>query len=124
MAMPSGNLGDLLEADRTETSLFFPEILEPAFSFERPDHLHIKPFLEVCFPARVIRIGFGTNLRVSLNAHRGSSQQSDDFDLPFVIFENAGKHPPLGAGVRPVFGLDPEAAFCGGVSAVPRPSGL
>ena len=70
MTMPSGDFGDLLVTDRAETPLFFPEVQEPSFSFERADHLHIKPFLKVWFPDRILRIGLGTNLRVPLTTNR------------------------------------------------------
>jgi len=50
MAMPSGDHGDLLVADRAESSLLFPEREQPAFSFERCVHANIKAFLKVAFP--------------------------------------------------------------------------
>ena len=50
MAVPSANLGDLLVADRAESSLLFPEREQPAFSFERRFHANIEPLLKVAFP--------------------------------------------------------------------------
>ncbi len=72
--MPSCDPGDLLVTDRAEAPLFFPEVQEPSFSFERANHLHIKPFLEVGFPDRIVRIGLRTDFRVPLDTNRVGGQ--------------------------------------------------
>src|SRR5215472_7748669 len=96
MTVPSRNFGDLLLADRTETSLFFPEVAQPSPSFERTNHLHIKSLLKVRFPGWVVGIGFCANLRMSFNPHRGSREEPYHFGLPFFVLENAGEHPTIG----------------------------
>src|SRR5438045_9080848 len=111
MTMPSSDFGDLLVADRAESPLFFPEVQEPAFSFERADHLHIKPFLEVGFPGRIVRIGLCPNFRVPLDLYRGGCEQAHHFDLPLLTLEDSCEHPPVRTSVRPVFLLDPPACF-------------
>ena len=67
MTVPSRDFGDLLVADWAEAPLLFPEVQEPSSSLERANHLHIKPFLEVGFPGRVVGIGLRTNFRVPFN---------------------------------------------------------
>ena len=66
MAVPASDLGDLLLAKRTKTGLFLPEMLKPSSSLERRKHLHIKPFLEVGFPSRIVRVGLRTNFQEML----------------------------------------------------------
>ena len=74
MTVPSRDFGNLLVADWAETPLLFPEVPEPSFSLERADRLYIKPFLEVGVPGRIIRVGLGTNFRVSLDTNRGGCE--------------------------------------------------
>ena len=69
MAMPACDFGDLLVADRAETSLFLPEVEEPALSLKSRDHLHIKPFLKIRVPGGIVGIGFCTDLRMSFNTN-------------------------------------------------------
>jgi hypothetical protein len=74
MAVPSRDFGDLLVTDWAEAPLFFPEVQQPSFSLERADHMHIKPFLEVGFPSRIVRISLGSDFRVPLNTNRVGCQ--------------------------------------------------
>ena len=124
MAVPACDFGDLLLTDRTETTLFFPEVQEPSFSFERADHLHIKPFLEVGFPGRIIRVSLGTNFRVPLDTNRVSGEQAYHFDLPFFPLEDSCEHPPVRSRGWPVFVLDPPACFVAVSSLRPEPGGF
>ena len=73
MAVPSSDLGDLLVADRAESSLFFPEGEQPAFSFERCLHANIETFLKVAFPFWVVWVGFSPDFDVSCDRHVVSS---------------------------------------------------
>ena len=124
MTVPSGDFGDLLVTDRAESPLFFPEVQEPSFSLERADHLHIKPFLEVGFPSRIIGIGLGANLRVPLNGYRVGGEQTHHLGLPLLTFEDPSEHPPIRASGRPVFLLDPPARFVAVSPLCPGPEGF
>ena len=67
LAVPSGDLGDLLVADGTETVLLFPKVDEPLSAFESGFHLHVEASCKIRLPSRVVGIGFCTDLRVPLN---------------------------------------------------------
>src|SRR5947209_13318837 len=69
VAMPTCNFGDLLVADGTESSLFFPEGKQPVFPFEGRCHVNVKTFFKIAFPCRVIRVGFPLNFDVSYDRH-------------------------------------------------------
>jgi hypothetical protein len=124
MTVPAGDFGDLLVTDWAEAPLFFPQVQEPSFSLECADHLHIKPFLGVGFPSRVIGIGLGTNFRVPLNGYRVGSEQTHHLGLPLPILEDPSEHPPIRASGWPVFLLDPPARFVAVSSLCPNPQGF
>ncbi len=124
MTVPSGDFGDLLLTDRTETTLFFPEVQEPSFSFERADHLHIKPFLEVGFPGRIVGVGLCTNFRVPLDTNRVGGEQAHHFDLSFLALEDSREHPAIRSSGRPVFLFDPPARFVAMSPLSPGPEGF
>ncbi len=124
MAVPAGDFGDLLVTDRAESPLFFPEVPQPSFSFERADHLHIKPFLEVAFPGRIVGIGLCTNFRVPFDTNRVGREQTHPLDLTILTLEDPSKHPPIRASGRPVFLLDPPARFVAVPSLCPGPEGV
>lgn len=69
MAVPASDLGDLLVADWAESSLFFPEAMQPVVPFEGRCHLNVETFFRVAFPCRVIRVGFPLNFDVSYDRH-------------------------------------------------------
>ena len=69
MAVPSGDLGDLLVADRAESSLLFPEGEQPVFPFEGCLHVNVETFFKVAFPCRVIRVGFPLDFDVPFDWH-------------------------------------------------------
>ena len=121
MTVPSRDFGDLLVADWAEAPLLFPEVQEPSSSLERANHLHIKPFLEVGFPGRIIRVGLGTNFRMPLDTNRGGGEQAYHFDLPFSPLEDSCEHPPVRSSGWPVFVLDPPACFVAVSSLRPDP---
>ena len=56
MVVPSGESGDLLVANGTETVLVFPQIQQLPTAFEGVCHLHAEAFFEVHFPLGVIRV--------------------------------------------------------------------
>ena len=124
MTVPTRDFGDLLVTDWAKAPLFFPQVQEPSFSPKRADHVHIKPFLEVGFPGRIVRIGLRANFRVPLDANRVGGEQAHHFDLPFFPVEDSRKHPPVRTGGRPVFLLDPPARFVGVSSLRPNPQGF
>ena len=122
--MPSRDPGDLLVTDGTETVLLYPQVAQPPFPFESRCHLHVQTLFKVRFPGRVVGIGLCSNLRMPLNADRGSCQQSDHFHLSFLAFEDAGEDPTIGSFVRKVFVLDPSARFVSMSATCPFPDGL
>ena len=56
MVVPSGESGDLLVANRTETVLLLPQVEQLPSAFEGVCHLHAEAFFEVHFPLGVIRV--------------------------------------------------------------------
>ena len=52
MAVPSGDLGDLLVTDRTEAVLLFPQVTEPAPPFQSGLHIHVETFFKIRFPGQ------------------------------------------------------------------------
>ena len=124
MAVPASDLGDLLLAKRAKTGLFLAEMLKPSSSLERRKHLHIKPFLEVGFPSRIVRVGLRTNFRVPLDAHRVGRKEVYHFGLSFLTLEDAREHSPIRTSGRPVFVLDPPARFVAVSSLRPVPEGF
>ena len=69
MAVPASDLGDLLVADWAESSLVFPEGMQPVVPFEGRCHVNGKTFFKVAFPCWVIRVGFPLNFDVSNDRH-------------------------------------------------------
>jgi len=112
MAMPSGNLGDLLVADRAESSLLFPEREQPAFSFERCLHANIEAFLKVAFPRRVVWVGFSLDFDVSCSRHAVGSGE-----VPCLLTLRSEKHPVISSAGLEVFLRFPCVRFAG-VSSV------
>ena len=98
MAVPSGDLGDLLVADRAESSLLFPESKQPTFSFERCLHANIETFLKVAFPCWVVWIGFSLDFDVSCNRHAVGSGE-----VPCLLTLRSEKHPVITSAGLEVF---------------------
>src|SRR5438477_3270346 len=71
MAVPSRQLCDLLVANWTESVLLFPQMEQPAFSFERLSHVNVKTFFIVALPRWVIGVRLCFDFRVPLNEHVG-----------------------------------------------------
>ncbi len=67
--MPPRDLGDLLVANWAPAALLFPQVDQPLFPFEGVYHFHVKTFLVVAFPFRVIRVGLSTDFGVSFKRH-------------------------------------------------------
>ena len=124
MAVPSGNPGDLLVADRTEAVLLLPKVAEPPSPFESGFHLHVEAFFKIRFPGRVVGIGSCTDLRLPLNADGRSGQQPDHFHLSFLALEDAGEDPTIWPFIRKVFVFHPSARFVSMSSACPFPHRL
>src|SRR5262249_16308582 len=124
MAMPSGNLGDLLVADGAEAVLLFPEVAKPLPSFEPGIHPHVEAFLKVLLPGWIVGIGRGFNLRVPFNADGGGSEKMDH--SPFSLFraEGTGEDPSVWPFVGEVPVFDPSAWFVPVSPARPAPESL
>src|SRR6266851_8307394 len=69
MAVPPCDLGDLLVANWTQTALLFPQMDQPLFPFKGVYHFHVKAFLIIAFPFRVIWISLSTDFCVPLDRH-------------------------------------------------------
>jgi hypothetical protein len=124
MAVPSGDPGDLLVTDGTESILLLPEVAQPPPPFESGFHLHVETFFKIRFPSRIVGVGLCTDFRVPLNADGGGRQQSDHFHLPFLTLENASENPTIGSFIRKVFVFHPSARFVSMSSACPFPNRL
>src|SRR5260221_1070383 len=121
MAVPSGNHGDLLVADRTEAVLLLPEVAEPPSPLESGFHLHVEAFFKIRFPGRVVGVRFCTDLRLPLDADGRSGQQPDHFHLPFLALEDAREDPTVWPFIRKVFVFYPPARFVSVSSPCPFP---
>ncbi len=119
MAVPSGDLGDLLVADWAESSLFFPEGMQPVFPFEGCCHLNVEAFFKVAFPCRVIRVGFPLNFHVSSDRHVRST-----CEVMRLLINSAEKDPVVSLDGGEVFLRFPCFRFSSVSSVHPSPDGL
>src|SRR5450755_786050 len=114
MAVPSGNLGDLLVADRAESFLLFPEREQPAFSFERCLHANIETFLKVAFPLEIVGVSFSPNFDVSSDRHGVGSGE-----MPGLLTLRPEKYPVIASAGLEVFLRLPCFGFTGMSSVNP-----
>ena len=119
MAVPSADLGDLLVADRAESSLLFPEREQPAFPFERCLHANIEAFLKVAFPRRVVWVGFSLDFDVSCSRHAVGSRE-----VPCLLTVRSEKHPVISSAGLEVFLRFPCVGFMGMSSVYPSFKGV
>src|SRR5215470_807930 len=119
MAVPSGDPGDLLVADRAESSLLFPEREQPAFSFERCLHANIETFLKVAFPCWVVGVGFPLDFDVSCNRHAVGSGE-----VPCLLTFHSEKYPVIASAGLEVFLRFPCVGFAWVSSVDPSPEYL
>lgn len=124
MAVPSGDLGDLLVTDRTEAVLLFPQVTEPAPPFQSGLNIHVQTFFKIRFPGQIIGVGLCADLRMPLDADRRSREQPNHFDLPLLIFEVASKRPTIGSFIGKVFVFHPPARFTPVSTTCPFPNRL
>src|SRR5260370_31617148 len=106
MAVPSGDLGDLLIADGAGSSLLFPDREQPAFSFERCLHANIETFLKIAFPFRVVGVSFSLDFDVPCNRHAVGSGE-----VPCVLAVRSEKHPVVASAGLEVFLRSPCVRF-------------
>ena len=119
MAVPSADLGDLLVADRAESSLLFPEREQPAFPFERCLHANIETFLKVAFPFWVVWVGFSTDFDVSCDRHGVCSGE-----MPGLLTFFSEEYPVIASTGLEVFLRFPCFGFPGVSSVNPSFEGL
>ena len=86
--------------------------------------MQIKPFLEVGFPRRVVRIGPCADFRMPLDADGGSREEVYRTHLSVFFFEHPCEHPMVQADLTKVFRFYPAAWFVAVSSACPGPQGL
>src|SRR6266567_3424200 len=119
MAMPTRNLGDLLVAGWAESSLFFPEGMQPAFPFERRCHLNVDTLFKIAFPCWVIRVGFPLDFDVSYDRHICRADE-----VTCVFLHRAEEDPVVSLDGREVFLRLPGLGFSSVPSVHPSPDGL
>lgn len=111
MAMPSGELGDLLVAEGTEALLPFPKGDQSFLPCEALLHRHVETFLEVEFPVRVKGIGSAFDLAMPFDRHTCCSEEADGECRPIRLIEGARKDPVPSPLFQEVFVLDPAGWF-------------
>ena len=84
MAVPPGELGDLLLAVRTESLLFFPEIKQLLSLSEIVFHLEVKAFFVVGFPVGIVRVRSFLDLRMPFNRRVRCPSKIDPCRFLFV----------------------------------------
>jgi len=96
MAVPSCDLRDFLLTHRAASVLLFPEMDEPAFSFQGICYVNVETFFIIGFPGWIIRVGLCFDFGVSFDGHAGSLCQVillsallsvEDPVLPFMGLE-------------------------------------
>src|SRR6266568_4822865 len=98
MAVPSADLGNLLVADRAESSLLLPEREQPAFSFERCLHANIETLLKVAFPYWIVGVSFSPDFDVSCDRHGVGSGE-----MPGLLALLSEKYPVVASAGLEVF---------------------
>src|SRR5258708_20389488 len=116
MAVPPSDLGDLLVADWAESSLFFPEGMQPVVPFEGRCHLNVETFFKVAFPCRVIRVGFPLDFDVSYDRHVCRTCEGT-----CLFLRRAEEDPVISLNVREVFLRLPCLRFSSLSSLPPSP---
>src|SRR5690348_9227787 len=119
VAVPSGDRGDLLVADRAESSLLFPEREQPAFSLKRCLRAHIETLLKVAFPCWVVGVGFSPDFDVSCDRHTVSSGE-----MPGLLALRSEKDPVIASAGLEVFLRFPCFRFTRVSSVNPSLKGL
>src|SRR5216684_2725388 len=119
MAMPSGDLRDLLVADWAKSFLLLPEPVQPVFSFERGLHADIETFLKVAFPCWIVWVGFSLDFDVSYDRHVVGSGK-----VPYLFALCSEKYPVIASAGFEVFLRFPCVGFTRVSSVNPSPECL
>ncbi len=119
MVVPSGDLGDFLLAQRTNTMLFFPEAEQLSSTPQVIRHLNVQTMFKVHFPAWVERVGFCFYLDVGCEV-RGSRPD----ERPSLVIKFTLECPVAVFNGFEVFGSDPFFPFVGMPSFGPPPECL
>src|SRR3989442_13757904 len=98
MTMPSRDLCDLLVTDWAESALLFPEIEQPALSFEGRCHVNVETFFKVAFPRWVIRIALSLDFHVPYDRHAIRVGE-----IPWLLIYCSRKHPVISFDGHEVF---------------------
>src|SRR5712692_10342896 len=110
-------------ADRTETVLLAPEVIEPPSAPQGICHLHAEARFQVEFPFRVVGIGFPSDLGVPLNASSRGEAEPVPVGLAFLVFGYPEEPPVPGARATEVAVGHPVPALIGVSSFCPLPQG-
>src|SRR5260370_9608169 len=119
MVVPGSDVGDFLVADWAESSLFFPEGMQPVVPFEGRCHLNVETFFKVAFPCRVIRVGFPLDFDVSYNRHACRA-----YEVTCLFLCRAEEDPVISLDVREFFLRLPCLRFSSWSSFHPSPVAL
>ena len=121
MDHPSRPIGDLLVTDRAETVLLPPEKKNFPFSQEGMCHLDPKAFFKVHFPCGVIRSGFCSDFRVSLDRHKCCAEEPAALHAALFVRDVSSEDPVPIVHALEVFLPHPVLRFIGVSSSGPLP---
>jgi hypothetical protein len=119
MVMPAGIVGQLLLTDGTDTILFSPQVVKLSCSSQRVFHLTRKPFLQVEFPGRAIRVGIPFDFDVSPDGYPTGGKQA-----PFFAIVVAKEDPIPYSHPFEVLAFNLPFAFLRMAACRPAPDGL
>ncbi len=111
MKTPSRDPGDPYIAYGAEPTLEIPEKAKRSSTPKRFRHMIAFAFLEVGFIGRIVWVGFGFDLNVSLNGRATSVQQSHFACYAFVIARLSEEDPVVMSLPLKVFLFEPAERF-------------
>ena len=93
MVVPSGEFGDFLVADGTNTVLLLPQVKQLPPTLEVFCHFQAKTLFKVDFPGRVIGVRCPFDFDVPFNGHTGDVEQLDLAGFPVFVLDLAAEDP-------------------------------
>src|SRR5262249_8505482 len=102
-------------------SLLLPKVVDPAPSCKGVAQLPGRPFLQVQFPRRVVRVGATPNLHPPERLDPGRFHQPDRPSLALAVSDHPGERPSVVALPLEVFPPDPPPALAAVALPAPPP---
>ena len=118
---PARDAGDFHITHRAESALFMPEIAKCMSTPKRVQHVISFAFLEVGFIRGIVRVGFASDLDVSLNGDATREQQPHLSWLPLLIACFPEEAPVTASMPLKVFLFEPARVFIRVSSSGPPP---